>query len=84
MKLPAYDPVQIIINDEEDPEMELKSTSVWWASKELIPGKLLSDFVGKNEKTKIIAKLQKVRFKYIELLIIIERQRSSSSRTPIE
>lgn len=30
-----------------------------WASKELVWDKKLSDFVGKNEKTKIIAKLQR-------------------------
>ena len=38
-----------------DPEV----ASVWWASKELARDKLLSDFVGKNEKTKIVCKLQK-------------------------
>jgi len=32
---------------------------MWWAGKELQRGKLLSDYVGKNDKTKIIAKLQK-------------------------
>lgn len=36
-----------------------EETSLWWASKELLPGKLLSDYVGKNEKTKIIVKLTK-------------------------
>jgi hypothetical protein len=30
---------------------------LWWASKELTFDKELSDFVGKNDKTKIIAKL---------------------------
>jgi hypothetical protein len=32
---------------------------LWWAGKELLRGKKLEDFVGRNEKTKIIAKLQK-------------------------
>lgn len=27
---------------------------MWWAGKELQTGKLLSDYVGKNEKTKIV------------------------------
>jgi hypothetical protein len=31
-----------------------EETSLWWASKELLVGKLLSDYTGKNEKTKIV------------------------------
>lgn len=31
-------------------------TSIWWAGKEFLPGKLLSDYCGKNEKTKIVLK----------------------------
>jgi hypothetical protein len=27
---------------------------MWWAGKELLRGKTLADFVGKNEKTKIV------------------------------
>ena len=38
----------------------VENAALWWASKELQRGKLLKDFVGKNEKTKIICKLQKV------------------------
>ena len=33
--------------------------ALWWAGKELMPAKSLSDFVGKNEKTKLVVKLQK-------------------------
>ena len=33
--------------------------TLWWAAKEMQPGKKLSDFVGTNEKTKIVVKLQK-------------------------
>lgn len=33
---------------------------LWWAGKELLREKLLSDFVGRNEKTKLIVKIQKV------------------------
>ena len=36
------------------------NAAMWWAGKEFIRGKKLMDFVGKNEKTKIIAKIQKV------------------------
>ena len=31
-----------------------EETSLWWASKELLRGKFLSDYTGKNEKTKIV------------------------------
>jgi hypothetical protein len=34
--------------------------TIWFSGKELQRGKLLCDFVGKNEKTKLIVKLQKV------------------------
>ncbi|NXD60779.1 CF298 protein, partial [Corvus moneduloides] len=33
---------------------------LWWAGKQLEETKLLSDYVGKNEKTTIIVKIQKV------------------------
>eukprot|EP00128_Syssomonas_multiformis_P007851 Colp12_sorted_trinity150504_noHs@22095 len=67
MGLPVYDPVRMIIDDKEELEgtpdaqkvLEIGTTQLWWASKELIPGKLLSDYIGKNEKTKIIGKIQK-------------------------
>ena len=39
--------------------IELDNASLWWAGKEIARGKKLSDFVGKNEKTKIVCKLQK-------------------------
>ncbi|EDQ85604.1 uncharacterized protein MONBRDRAFT_34191 [Monosiga brevicollis MX1] len=67
MGLPAYDDVQIILDDAEDlggkqaakqviPPAEFQ---LWWAGKELQRGKKLSDFIGRNEKTKIICKAQK-------------------------
>ena len=39
--------------------LEEDSAQLWWAGKELDRTKLLRDFVGRNEKTKILAKLQK-------------------------
>lgn len=39
--------------------LEESSTQLWWAGKEILPGKKLMDYIGKNEKTKIVAKLQK-------------------------
>lgn len=38
----------------------VESTVLWWASKELFVDKKLIDYIGKNEKTKIIIKLQGV------------------------
>ena len=35
------------------------SAELWWAGKQLDRAKLLRDFIGRNEKTKISAKLQK-------------------------
>lgn len=67
MGLPPYDTVRQILDEKEEiggtaagmEVLDPENTVVWWASKELLPGKLLSDFVGKNEKTKIVCKLQK-------------------------
>ncbi|KAI3942186.1 hypothetical protein MKW98_003785 [Papaver atlanticum] len=43
-------------------DMELlqeDTTKLWWAEKELLRSKRLCDYVGKNEKTKILIKLEK-------------------------
>lgn len=40
--------------------IEESEAQLWWAAKELRRTKKLSDFVGKNEKTKIIVKIQQV------------------------
>ena len=40
--------------------IEEKDLAMWWAQKEFMRGKTLQDYVGKNEKTKIITKIQKV------------------------
>ncbi|KAI5055711.1 hypothetical protein GOP47_0029232 [Adiantum capillus-veneris] len=60
MGLPNYDPVHQLLNgtfkdgDLIDPE----SAQMWWAGKEFMREKKLSDHVGTNEKTKVIARLQ--------------------------
>ncbi|KAH7297857.1 hypothetical protein KP509_25G015400 [Ceratopteris richardii] len=60
MGLPDFDPVHQLLNgtfndgDLLDPD----SAQMWWAGKELLREKKLCDHVGKNEKTKFIAKLQ--------------------------
>jgi len=67
MGLPPYDPVRCEFENVEDLSgtqaalevIELENSSLWWAGKELTREKKLSDFIGKNEKTKVICKLQK-------------------------
>ncbi|XP_059666175.1 uncharacterized protein LOC132311994 isoform X2 [Cornus florida] len=43
------------------PDLELLQedrTQLWWAGKQLLRGNQLCDYIGKNEKTKIIVRLQ--------------------------
>ncbi|KAK7925940.1 hypothetical protein WMY93_008250 [Mugilogobius chulae] len=67
MGLPPHDPIRMEMEDREDlsgtqaslqvvPEDECQ---LWWAAKEMQRGKKLQDYVGKNEKTKIVVKIQK-------------------------
>lgn len=42
-----------------EPDLLENNSQVWFAGKEIKRGCLLSEFVGKNEKTKIIVRLQK-------------------------
>jgi hypothetical protein len=65
--LPDFDPVHEALTDTECLEGSAASkdvfseqdASLWWAGKELAPEKKLADYAGKNEKTKIIIKLQR-------------------------
>lgn len=67
MGLPPYDPIRLEFEGNEDLSgtqasqqvLDVDSTQLWWAGKELVRGKKLADYVGRNEKTKIVAKLQK-------------------------
>ncbi|GFQ98688.1 cilia- and flagella-associated protein 298 [Trichonephila clavata] len=67
MGLPSYEVIHMELMGKEELEgtqasqAVLKSyeTELWWACKKLDHDKLLSDYVGKNEKSKIIVKLQK-------------------------
>ncbi|OAF69360.1 hypothetical protein A3Q56_02900 [Intoshia linei] len=67
MGLPPYDPIQMEFENNEQLEgtqaskdvIEFEEAVLWWAGKELISTKKLSDFIGKNEKCKILVKLQK-------------------------
>merc|ERR1719231_403678 len=64
--LPDYDDVRQILEEREALEgsaaleyLEDDKVSLWCFNKELQREKLLSDYVGKNDKTKVVAKLQK-------------------------
>ncbi|KXJ23747.1 cilia- and flagella-associated protein 298 [Exaiptasia diaphana] len=67
MGLPPHDPIRLEFDLQEDLSgtqaslqvLEEDTAQLWWAGKEMQRGKKLQDFIGKNEKTKLIAKLQK-------------------------
>jgi len=66
MGLPDYDIVRQILEEREEvegsaalEELDGAQASLWCFSKELQRDKKLCDYVGKNEKTKVVAKLQK-------------------------
>ncbi|KAJ3244622.1 hypothetical protein HDU78_010728 [Chytriomyces hyalinus] len=67
MGMPDFEPAKEAILDMEElagtavskEVVAFEDASLWWANKEITLGKLLSDFVGKNDKTKVIIKLQK-------------------------
>ncbi|KAM9321594.1 cilia- and flagella-associated protein 298-A [Gastrophryne carolinensis] len=67
MGLPPHDPVRMEFENNEDlsgtqaGQMVIAEpdAQLWWAGKELLRTKKLVDYVGKNEKTKIIVKIQK-------------------------
>lgn len=67
MGLPPYDPIHMEFENKEDLEgtqalLEIipgDDASIWFSGKEMQPGKKLSDYLGKNEKSKVIVKIQK-------------------------
>jgi len=67
MSLPPHDPIKMEFDGIEDLSgtqaskevLDGNATSIWWASKEMAPEKTLETYIGRNEKTKIIVKLQK-------------------------
>jgi len=64
-RLPVYDPVRQELEDKEelDGASEMQNvldelqTNLWWAGKELRCDQTLEQYIGRNEKTKIVAKL---------------------------
>ncbi|KAK2163902.1 hypothetical protein LSH36_72g03090 [Paralvinella palmiformis] len=67
MGLPPHDPIRLEFENNEDLSgtqaskeiIEEGEATLWWAGKEFLHGKKLMDLIGKNEKTKIVCKLQK-------------------------
>lgn len=64
--LPSYDLTRQILDDDENIQgsdlnhILTDEHVLWWASKQLMNGKCLGDYVGFNEKTSIIIKIQKI------------------------
>lgn len=67
MGMPPHEEVRIILEDNEDLSgkqaskvvIEEGQAELWWAGKQLQCEKILGDYIGKNEKTKVVVKLQK-------------------------
>ncbi|CAH8582338.1 unnamed protein product [Heterobilharzia americana] len=67
MGLPPYDPIRLEFDNEEDLSgthasqdvVMLEDASLWFSGKEMHREKILSDYIGCNDKTKIITKLSK-------------------------
>lgn len=70
MGLPPHDPIQMELENKEDLEgtqaslevISFTEASIWFSGKEMQTSKKLSDYLGKNEKSKVIVKIQKVIF----------------------
>ncbi|KAM9788183.1 cilia- and flagella-associated protein 298 [Neosynchiropus ocellatus] len=67
MGLPPHDPIRMELENREDLSGTQASLQViaedecqlWWAAKEMERGRKLRDYVGRNEKTKLVVKIQK-------------------------
>lgn len=61
-----WEPVLLLLENKEEfdhrlhgsDDIEEEKAQLWWAGKELAKGKKLCDYVGKNEKSKVIVKIQ--------------------------
>lgn len=68
MGLPENDTIRLLIEDKDDlilqdimgnDYMDPNTSTLWWAGKEFFRDGIVGDRVGKNEKTKVVARLQK-------------------------
>ena len=67
MGLPEYDPIRMELENREDltdcrvkqwtEVVDPHDTKLWFASKELLPGTCLGQYMGKIEKTKVVVKV---------------------------
>lgn len=61
--LPEYDPVEIDFQNwksntlSENHKLKINNAVLWFSDKKLVPDKKLSDYFGKNEKSKVTVKL---------------------------
>jgi hypothetical protein len=69
MALPAWDPVRLMLEDACAPDgflaectgrdfLDPATATLWWAGKEFFRDTTVGDRVGRNEKTKVVARLQ--------------------------
>jgi len=69
MGLPAWDPIRLMLEDTGGADgylaevcgkdyVDPETGTLWWAGKEFFRDQTVGDRVGKNEKTKVVAKLQ--------------------------
>jgi len=67
MGLPEYDPITLLMDFDTDLSataigqgmLDAETATLWWAGKEFHRDQTVGDRVGRNEKTKIVARLQK-------------------------
>ncbi|XP_042856020.1 cilia- and flagella-associated protein 298-like isoform X3 [Penaeus japonicus] len=67
MNLPPYDPIREEFENREELKgtqdlkmvLDAPMTQLWFAGKEMLCGKKLLDYIGKNEKSKVIVKIQR-------------------------
>jgi hypothetical protein len=64
--LPSHDPVMEALDDNEELEgqaakevLSVEQAVLWWAGKQLDNAKTLGDYVGRNEKSKVVVKVAK-------------------------
>jgi hypothetical protein len=65
-RLPHYDPARAECENREELDgrsdmqdvLEASDTSLWWAGKDLQHDKMMHEYVGKNEKTKLVCRMQ--------------------------
>lgn len=71
MAYPAYyglgvwEPIRVLLENQEDfddktdltDDLTVENATLWICNKELVKGKLFSDYFGKNEKSKYVCKI---------------------------